>query len=243
MTEQSFQANEISKSFGALQVLDSVSLRINPGEVLGLLGPNGAGKSTLINILAGYEKQDAGTVVLNGKSLDGLKPDSRARSGISRTFQSGRLFGNLTVAENVALGAIGISKSARISGERATTILNILGIEKLSSFPAGSISHGNARLVGLARAVAAHPKYLIMDEPAAGLNEDEAPRLLNALNIVRENIGCGMLLVEHNVKLVTQACTRVIVLATGNLIYDGNPQDALNNQEVKSAYLGKAEVY
>ena len=82
-----------------------------------------------------------------------------------------------------------------------------------------------------------------MDEPAAGLNEDEAPLLLNALNIVRENIGCGMLLVEHNVKLVTQACTRVIVLATGNLIYDGNPQDALNNQEVKSAYLGKAEVY
>ena len=233
MNQKSFHANEISKSFGALQVLDNVTLNINPGEIVGLLGPNGAGKSTLINILAGYEKQDGGTVVVEGTPLDGLKPNARARAGIARTFQSGRLFGNLTVAENVALGAIGLGES----------ILEILGIEKLSPYPAGSISHGNARLVGLARAVAAHPKYLIMDEPAAGLNEDEAPRLLHALDVIRKNIGCGMLLVEHNVKLVTQACSRVVVLATGILIFDGNPQDALNNSEVKAAYLGNAGVH
>ena len=243
MVESSFSATGISKSFGALKVLENVSITINSGEMVGLLGPNGAGKTTFINIVAGYEHQDSGSVSLDGNSLDGMAPHNRARIGLARTFQSGRLFGNLTVAENVALGAIGLGESAKVARTRSESILEILGIEKLSPYPAGSISHGNARLVGLARAVAAHPKYLIMDEPAAGLNEDEAPRLLHALEVVRKNIGCGMLLVEHNVKLVTQACSRVIVLATGILIFDGNPQDALNNADVKSAYLGNAGVH
>jgi branched-chain amino acid transport system ATP-binding protein len=242
LTLKSFKAEEISKSFGALQVLDNVSLTINPGEIVGLLGPNGAGKSTFINVIAGYERQDGGTITIDGNPLDGLTPSKRAQLGIARTFQSGRLFGNLTVAENVALGAIGLGVSAKIAQERAENILEILGIEKLSSYSAGSISHGNARLVGLARAVTAHPQYLIMDEPAAGLNEEEAPRLLHALELIRSNIGCGMLLVEHNVKLVTEACSRVIVLATGILIFNGDPRDALNNEEVKTAYLGNARV-
>ena len=243
LDQKSFQADEISKSFGALKVLDNVSLEIKPGEIVGLLGPNGAGKSTFIYFLAGYEKQDGGTVAIEGHPLDGLKPSARAHLGIARTFQSGRLFGNLTVIENVALGALGLGKSGKVARERAENILEILGIEKLAPYAAGSISHGNARLVGLARAVAAHPKFLIMDEPAAGLNEQEAPRLLHALESVRKNIGCGMLLVEHNVKLVTEACDRVIVLATGVLIFDGNPQDAINNAEVKAAYLGTSGVH
>ena len=243
MEQKTFHADEISKSFGALQVLDNVSLAIKPGEIVGLLGPNGAGKSTFINILAGYERQDGGTVTIDGVPLDGRKPSDRAKLGIARTFQSGRLFGNLTVAENVALGALGLGNSRKVAEDRADEVLEILGIDKLSRFPAGSISHGNARLVGLARAVAAHPKYLIMDEPAAGLNEDEAPRLLHALEQVRKNIGCGMLLVEHNVKLVTEACDRVIVLATGILIFDGLPADALTNPEVKTAYLGSSGVH
>ena len=243
MEQKTFHADEISKSFGALQVLDNVSLAIKPGEIVGLLGPNGAGKSTFINILAGYERQDGGTVTIDGVPLDGRKPSDRAKLGIARTFQSGRLFGNLTVAENVALGALGLGNSRKVAEDRADEVLEILGIDKLSRFPAGSISHGNARLVGLARAVAAHPKYLIMDEPAAGLNEDEAPRLLHALEQVRENIGCGMLLVEHNVKLVTEACDRVIVLATGILIFDGLPADALTNPEVKTAYLGSSGAH
>ena len=243
MEQKTFHADEISKSFGALQVLDNVSLAIKPGEIVGLLGPNGAGKSTFINILAGYERQDGGTVTIDGVPLDGRKPSDRAKLGIARTFQSGRLFGNLTVAENVALGALGLGNSRKVAEDRADEVLEILGIDKLSRCPAGSISHGNARLVGLARAVAAHPKYLIMDEPAAGLNEDEAPRLLHALEQVRKNIGCGMLLVEHNVKLVTEACDRVIVLATGILIFDGVPADALTNPEVKTAYLGSSGAH
>ena len=243
MSTETFHANEVSKSFGALRVLDNVSLVIKPKEIVGLLGPNGAGKSTFINVLAGYERQDGGTVSIGENSLDGLKPSARAHRGIARTFQSGRLFNNLTVIENVALGALALGNSKKIAQERAADILEILGIEKLGHLSAGSISHGNARLVGLARAVAAHPKYLVMDEPAAGLNEDEAPRLLHALNNVRESIGCGMLLVEHNVKLVTESCDRVIVLATGVLIFDGDPQEALKNADVQSAYLGNSGTH
>ncbi len=240
MLNQGFSAREISKAFGALQVLDNVSLNIKPRETVGLLGPNGAGKTTLINIIAGYEKQDGGTVTIDGVPLDNLPPDKRARAGISRTFQSGRLFNSLTVAENIALGALGIGESRKVAEERARSIIEILGLGNLTAQPAGSLSHGNARLVGLARAVASQPKYLIMDEPAAGLNESEVPGVLEALATIRNNIGCGMFLVDHNVGLVAEACNRVIVLATGVIIFDGTPQDALTDSEVKSAYLGDA---
>lgn len=130
--------------------------------------------------------------------------------------------------------------SRDVAQKRAAETIEILGLQSLGSFPAGTLSHGNARLVGLARAVASQPKYLIMDEPAAGLNEAEIPKLLAALNLIKENIGCGMFLVEHNVGLVAKACERVIVLATGILIFDGAPKDALINTEVKNAYLGDA---
>lgn len=240
MLHQGFSAREISKAFGALQVLDNVSINIKPRETVGLLGPNGAGKTTLINIVAGYEKQDGGTVTTDGVPLDNLSPDKRARAGIARTFQSGRLFNSLTVAENIALGALGVGESRKVAEERARSIIEILGLGKLTSQQAGSLSHGNARLVGLARAVASQPKYLIMDEPAAGLNESEVPGVLEALATIRNNIGCGMFLVDHNVGLVAEACDRVIVLATGVIIFNGTPQDALTDSEVKSAYLGGA---
>jgi len=240
LLHQGFSAREISKAFGALQVLDNVSINIKPRETVGLLGPNGAGKTTLINIVAGYEKQDGGTVTTDGVPLDNLSPDKRARAGIARTFQSGRLFNSLTVAENIALGALGVGESRKVAEERARSIIEILGLGKLTSQQAGSLSHGNARLVGLARAVASQPKYLIMDEPAAGLNESEVPGVLEALATIRNNIGCGMFLVDHNVGLVAEACDRVIVLATGVIIFNGTPQDALTDSEVKSAYLGGA---
>jgi branched-chain amino acid transport system ATP-binding protein len=235
-----FEAAEISKAFGALQVLNSVSIQVHAGETVGLLGPNGAGKTTLINIIAGYEKQDGGLVTLDDQPLDEFPPHVRARMGIARTFQAGRLFPALTVAENVALGALGIGESKKVAHQRSEHVLGVLGISQISGAMASGLSHGSARMVGLARALAAQPKYLIMDEPAAGLNEHEVPSLLSALEKVREETGCGMLLVEHNVGLVTQACSRVVVLAAGSMIFDGEPNDALNDDEVKSAYLGDA---
>lgn len=235
-----FEAAEISKAFGALQVLDSVSIQIHSGETVGLLGPNGAGKTTLINIIAGYEKQDGGLVTLDDQPLDEFPPYMRARMGIARTFQAGRLFPQLTVSENVALGALGVGESKKVARQRSEHVLGVLGLIKVSGSLAGGLSHGSARMVGLARALAAQPKYLIMDEPAAGLNEHEVPSLLHALEKVRAETGCGMLLVEHNVALVTQACSRVVVLAAGSMIFDGAPNDALRDEEVKSAYLGDA---
>lgn len=237
-----FAAEGLSKSFGALVVLNNVSLTIKPGETIGLLGPNGAGKTTLVNILTGYEQADLGSVTLDGQSFNTLPAHARAHNGLARTFQSGRLFSELTVAENIALGALSVGISSKVAEKRTAEILEILEISNLAENRANSISHGNARLVGLARAVVAEPKYLIMDEPAAGINEHETPTLLAALKTVSKTLGCGMLLVEHNVQLVLDFSSRIIVLATGNLIYDGKPEHALSDSAVKSAYLGEMSL-
>ena len=239
---QGFVATGISKSFGALQVLNNVSLTIAPGESVGLLGPNGAGKTTLVNILTGYDRSDSGTVTLDGDPFNKLPAHLRARKGLSRTFQSGRLFSGLTVAENIALGALSVGASSKEAELRTNDALELLDLMDIAQDRASSVSHGNARLVGLARAVTSKPKYLVMDEPAAGINEHESPLLLEALRTVSRTLGCGMLLVEHNVQLVVDSCSRIIVLATGNLIYDGEPKAALHDPAVKSAYLGEMSL-
>lgn len=232
------RATDIAKSFGALRVLDSITVEVHRDEVVGLLGPNGAGKSTLVNILTGYEREDAGTVTLDTEALDGLSPAQRARVGLARTFQSARLFGGLTVAENAALGALGVGAGRREADARASAALELLGISDYAKHLADELSHGVSRLVGLARAVTARPTYLVMDEPAAGLSEHEVPNLLSALAAIRQELGCGMLLIDHNVGLVAQACGRVVVLAAGSVLFDGDPEGALADEGVRTAYLG-----
>jgi len=241
MTEGLF-ARDIVKAFGALRVLEGVHIDVQPGETVGLLGPNGAGKTTLVNIIAGYEVQEAGTVDIDGAPLDGLSPEKRSHAGLARTFQSGRLFNELTVAENVVLGAMGTGVPTKEANARAMQALEMLGLTDVMTAPAGGLSHGLSRLVGLARAVSARPRYLIMDEPAAGLNDHEVPALLEALGKVRTETGCGMLLIEHNVGLVADACSRVFVLASGALLFEGTPEDALRDEGVLSAYLGDATL-
>jgi branched-chain amino acid transport system ATP-binding protein len=236
------EAASIIKSFGAIHVLENVTVTVNKGEVVGLLGPNGAGKTTLVNIMAGYETQDAGTISIDGRTLDGLTPEARTHAGLARTFQSGRLFPELTVAENIVLGAIGSGISTKRANRRAAEAIEMLGLTAVQTEPAAGLSHGLSRLVGLARAVTSQPDYLIMDEPAAGLNDHETPALLSALDNIRRESGCGMLLIEHNVGLVTAACSRVFVLASGELLFEGDPQDALVDEGVMSAYLGDATM-
>lgn len=239
---QMLEAASIVKSFGAIHVLENVTVTVNKGEVVGLLGPNGAGKTTLVNIMAGYETQDAGTISIDGRTLDGLTPEARTHAGLARTFQSGRLFPELTVAENIVLGAIGSGISTKRANRRAAEAIEMLGLTAVQTEPAAGLSHGLSRLVGLARAVTSQPDYLIMDEPAAGLNDHETPALLSALDNIRRESGCGMLLIEHNVGLVTSACSRVFVLASGELLFEGDPQDALVDEGVMSAYLGDATM-
>ncbi|QAY62879.1 ABC transporter ATP-binding protein [Xylanimonas allomyrinae] len=235
-------ATGIAKSFGALRVLDSVTISVARGEIVGMLGPNGAGKSTLVNILGGYETPDAGESALDGDPLGGLGPDRRARLGLARTFQSARLFPRLTVGENTALGALGVGASRREADEVAARVLDALGLADRADVEAAGLPHGLARLAGLARAMAAQPKYLVMDEPAAGLNEHEVPALLAALHRIRDDLGCGMLLIEHNVSLVGQVCDRVVVLSSGRVIFDGPPGDATRHPDVQAAYLGDAAL-
>lgn len=235
-------ASGIVKSFGAISVLEGVTIEIPRGTAVGLLGPNGAGKTTLVNIMTGYEPANQGTVTLDGTVLDGQTPQRRAAAGLARTFQSGRLFNNLTVAENAALGAIGVGAKGVEVRRRTVHFLDMLGLVDVMDVPAGGMSHGNARLVGLARALTSMPRYLVMDEPAAGLNDHEVPALLAALDRVRTEAGCGMLLIEHNVGLVADACSTVFVLASGELIFSGLPQDALKDELVLSAYLGDAAM-
>lgn len=239
---QKLEAVSLVKSFGAIRVLEGITITVNKGEAVGLLGPNGAGKTTLVNIIAGYETQDSGTITLDGKSLDGLTPEARTRAGLARTFQSGRLFPGLTVSENVVLGAIGSGESTKKANRRALNAVEMLGLTTVMSESAGGLSHGLSRLVGLARALTANPDYLIMDEPAAGLNDHETPALLAALEDIRADSGCGMILIEHNVGLVADACSMVYVMASGELLFQGAPEAALKDEGVLAAYLGDATM-
>jgi len=239
---QMLEAVSIVKSFGAIRVLEDVTVTVQRGEIVGLLGPNGAGKTTLLNIMAGYETQNSGTVLIDGRCIDGLAPEARTKAGLARTFQSGRLFPELSVTENVVLGAIGSGASSNLANRRALNALEMLGLTAVMTRPAAGLSHGLSRLVGLARALTANPDYLIMDEPAAGLNNHETPALLAALENIQRESGCGMLLIEHNVGLVADACSRVFVLASGELLFEGPPEEALKNEGVLSAYLGDAPM-
>ncbi len=239
---QMLEAVSIVKSFGAIRVLEDVTVTVQRGEIVGLLGPNGAGKTTLLNIMAGYESQNSGTVLIDGRCIDGLAPEARTKAGLARTFQSGRLFPELSVTENVVLGAIGSGASSNLANKRALNALEMLGLTDVMTRPAAGLSHGLSRLVGLARALTANPDYLIMDEPAAGLNNHETPALLAALENIQRESGCGMLLIEHNVGLVADACSRIFVLASGELLFEGPPEEALKNEGVLSAYLGDAPM-
>ncbi len=239
---QMLEAVSIVKSFGAIRVLEDVTVTVRKGEIVGLLGPNGAGKTTLLNIMAGYETQNSGTVSIDGSCIDGMSPEARTKAGLARTFQSGRLFPELSVTENVVLGAIGAGASIKVANRRALDALEMLGLTAVMMQPATGLSHGLSRLVGLARALTANPEYLIMDEPAAGLNNHETPALLAALESIQRESGCGMLLIEHNVGLVADACSRVFVLASGELLFEGPPEDALADEAVLSAYLGDATM-
>ncbi|HEX7293812.1 MAG TPA: ATP-binding cassette domain-containing protein, partial [Solirubrobacterales bacterium] len=203
------RAEGVSLSFSGLRVLRQVELELAPGEALGLIGPNGAGKTTLVNVLSGFQTPDAGAVTLDGVDVTGRTPTRLARDGLGRTFQASLPFPHLTALESVAVGAMGIGMSRRRAAAAAADVLSRLNLSGQAALPAGSLTPAGQRLLGVARALATHPRYLLLDEPAAGLNEVECGQLVGILRGVIEDFGCGILLIEHEMSLVMELCPRI----------------------------------
>ncbi|WP_368911977.1 ABC transporter ATP-binding protein [Taklimakanibacter deserti] len=231
-------AERVSVRFGGLMANEDVSLAVAPGEVLGLIGPNGAGKTTLVNILSGFQRPHAGSVRLAGRDMTGLKPAAFAQAGIVRTFQAVRLFPRLTVAENVEVGLVARGMRRTAARREALAMLADLELQHCAALTASALSYGEERRVGLARALALEPRFLLLDEPAAGLASAEAEKLKRSIIAIRDRCGCGILVIEHNMALVMSLCDRVHVLGGGRTIAAGLPDEIRIDPAVRTAYLG-----
>lgn len=240
--------------FGGLQAADSVDIHLQPGEIVGLIGPNGAGKTTVFNMLTGVYKPTDGDIRLLGSSIVGKKPYEITDSGIARTFQNIRLFKSMTVLENIEvafhsrmhytlldtlLRTKTYRRAERGARQRALEILSVFGMQDMADQPADSLPYGMQRRLEICRALAASPKVLLLDEPAAGMNPTETMDLMNTISVIREKFGVTVLLIEHDMKLVMGICERIYVLNYGSIIAEGTPDEIRNNPEVITAYLGK----
>lgn len=233
----SLHVTGIRKRFGGLVALDGCTFTCEPGAVTGLVGPNGSGKSTLFNTVTGIVKPDAGEVTLAGRQMTRLRPHQIARSGIARTFQTTRLFGSLSVMQNVLLGAHGDASSD--AQERAVALLDRLGVAALAERSADQLSFGQRRLAELARALINRPAFVLLDEPFAGLSPVIAEDLAQHIALLPAQ-GVGVVLVEHDLAMVTRLCPRIVVLHRGKVIADGTPDDIRRDEVVMSSYLGEA---
>lgn len=236
------RAEGISLAFSGLQVLRGLDLTLPPGQALGLIGPNGAGKTTLVNVLSGFQPADSGRVFLDGAEVTGHSPARLARAGLGRTFQAALPFAGLTVAESVAVGAMGVGIGRRRAADVAANVLERLGLAAHAQSRAGLQPPGSQRLLGIARALATGPRYLLLDEPAAGLNDEECRELVAILRAVIEDFGCAMLLIEHNVNVVMDLCSQVQVLDDGETVAVGAPEQIQTDPAVVEAYLGASYV-
>ena len=239
---ESLRATGVSRSFEGVRALHDVSLQIRRHEVVGLIGPNGAGKTTLVNILTGFDFPDAGTVELADRDVTTWAPARRGRSGLARTFQHSRSFRNLSVRENVEVAALGSGASAREARRRAHELLSLLGLAAGADAPASALAHGDERKLGVARALATAPRFVLLDEPAAGLPEPEVPDFAAAVRLVRDEREAGVLLIDHNMALIMEVCDRIHVLDQGRTLAEGTPAEVRGSVDVAAAYLGDTAV-
>ena len=229
----------VSRAFAGVKALTDVSLAVEPGQVLGLIGPNGAGKSTLVNIISGYDLPDSGTVILDGRDITRTKPYVRARGALARTFQHGHLFNGLSVRENIIVTAMGTGQKRKQAISTAHELIADFGLESRADQPCSSLPHGFERRVGVARALATSPSYVLLDEPAAGLNEGEIGEFAANIRKLRER-GLGVLLIDHNVKLILDVCDRIHVLVEGKTLLEGSPAEVRGSDALAEAYLGRS---
>ena len=244
----------LSISFGGLKAVDDFSITIEKGQLYGLIGPNGAGKTTIFNLLTGVYKPDGGRILLDGKDITGHKAIQINQAGIARTFQNIRLFKELSVLDNAKVGLHNHHKYSTLSGilrlpsyykvekemdERAMELLKVFDLDKEFDYKASNLPYGKQRKLEIARALATEPKLLLLDEPAAGMNPNETAELMKTIRFVRDHFDMTVLLIEHDMKLVSGICERLTVLNFGHMLAEGPTSEVLSNPEVIKAYLGE----
>ena len=248
------EVKNIGISFGGLKAVDNFSLELQENELSGLIGPNGAGKTTIFNLLTGVYRPDNGSIRLDGKELTGKSIIEINQAGIARTFQNIRLFSNLSVLDNVKAGLHnhhsystfeGIFRLLRYRAQekemnrRAEELLSVFHLEQMAEVKAKNLPYGSQRKLEIARALATEPKLLLLDEPAAGMNPNETAELMETIQLVRKRFHMTILLIEHDMKLVSGICERLTVLNFGKLLKQGDTQEVLHDPEVVKAYLGE----
>ena len=248
------EVKNIGISFGGLKAVDNFSLTIEKGQLYGLIGPNGAGKTTIFNLLTGVYKADHGAIFLDGKELTGKSTIEINQAGIARTFQNIRLFKDLSVLDNVKVGLHNHHPYSTIEGilrlpryykvekemnARAMELLKVFDLDKECDYKASNLPYGKQRKLEIARALATDPKLLLLDEPAAGMNPNETAELMDAIRFVRDHFDMTVLLIEHDMKLVSGICEKLTVLNFGQVLTQGETSEVLNDKRVITAYLGE----
>lgn len=248
------EVKNLSISFGGLKAVDDFSVVIEKGQLYGLIGPNGAGKTTVFNLLTGVYQPDNGSILLDGKNITGKKTIEINQEGIARTFQNIRLFKELSVLDNVKVGLHNHNKYSTLEGifrlpkyfktekamnDRAMELLKVFDLDGECDYKASNLPYGKQRKLEIARALATGPKLLLLDEPAAGMNPNETAELMETIRFVRDNFDMTILLIEHDMKLVSGICEKLTVLNFGQVLTRGDTSEVLNDKRVITAYLGE----
>ena len=248
------EVKNLSISFGGLKAVDNFHMNIEKGQLYGLIGPNGAGKTTIFNLLTGVYKPNAGSIVLDDVNITGKSTIEINQAGIARTFQNIRLFKDMSVLDNVKAGLHNHHKYSTVEGifrlpryfkiekemdEEAMNLLKVFDLDKECDFKASNLPYGKQRKLEIARALATEPKLLLLDEPAAGMNPNETAELMDTIRFVRDNFNMTVLLIEHDMKLVSGICEKLTVLNFGQVLREGATSDVLHDPEVIKAYLGE----